>query len=204
MPISLMPLPYGADALDPVISARTLEFHHGKHHQAYVDKTNAAIAEGPLASASLEEIVAAARKDNNAGLFNNAAQTWNHGFYWASLKPGGSAPAGELKSALERDFGSVEAFNTELAARGAAHFGSGWVWLAEKDGKLSIEDSHDADTLADGSANPLLVLDVWEHAYYLDRQNARPAYLDAVIGGLLNWDFAAENFARKSVWTYPA
>lgn len=203
MPISLMPLPYGQDALAPAISAATLEVHHGKHHQAYVDKTNAATAGGPLENAPLEEIVAAARRDNPK-LFNNAAQSWNHGFYWASLAPGGSRPAGNLLAAITRDFGSLDALTAELASRGADHFASGWVWLAEQDGKLVVAETHDGDTLADGAANPLLVIDLWEHAYYLDRKNVRPAYLKAVLDEVLNWDFAAENLARGSRWTYPA
>jgi Fe-Mn family superoxide dismutase len=203
MPISLMPLPYGQDALAPAVSAATLEVHHGKHHKAYVDKTNAATAGGPLENAPLEEIVAAARRDNQK-LFNNAAQSWNHGFYWESLTLNPSRPEGELLAAIERDFGSLDGLLGELATRGADHFASGWVWLAAQGGKLSVEETHDGDTLADGKANPLLVIDLWEHAYYLDRKNARPEYLKAVLENLLNWPFAAENLARGSRWIYPA
>ncbi len=202
MPISLMPLPYGPDALAPAISAATLEVHHGKHHKAYIDKTNAAIAGGELAEAPLEGVVAAAR-GTDAKLFNNAAQSWNHGFYWASLSPQRTAPCGALLAAIERDFGGAEELMGELATRGADHFASGWVWLAAKGGRLKVAETHDADTLADGAANPLLVIDLWEHAYYLDRKNARPDYLKAVLGEVLNWDFAAENFARGSCWSYP-
>ena len=207
MPISLMPLPYGADELSPAISAATLEVHHGKHHKGYVDKTNAAIEGGPLASASLEGIIVDARK-SDPKLFNNAAQTWNHGFYWASLTPAKTAPDGDLLAAIERDFGSLDALVEQLAKRGADHFASGWVWLAASGGKLAVEETHDADTLADGGAdggaNPLLVIDLWEHAYYLDRKNLRPDYLKAVLGEVLNWKFAAENFARGTAWIYPA
>jgi len=203
MPISLMPLPYGTDALAPAISAATLEVHHGKHHKAYVDKTNAAIAGGPLDHATLEEIVASSR-GRDQKLFNNAAQTWNHGFYWASLSPQANAPEGELLAAIERNFGGVDALVEQLAAGGADHFASGWVWLVEDGGKLAVEETHDADTPADGTANPLLVIDLWEHAYYLDRKNARPEYLKAVLGEVLNWDFAAENLQRGTRWTYPA
>jgi Fe-Mn family superoxide dismutase len=203
MTIPLSPLPYGTAALAPAISAATLEVHHGKHHKGYVDKVNSAIADGPLAAAALEAIVAGSR-GSDPKLFNNAAQAWNHGFYWESLSPAPTAPAGQLLTAVERDFGSLAALYDELAARGAEHFASGWVWLAARDGKLVIEETHDAETLADGSTNPLLVIDLWEHAYYLDRQNLRPEYLKAVLGQLLNWDFAAVNFARGSVWTYPA
>ena len=211
MPISLMPLPYGADELSPAISAATLAVHHGKHHKGYVDKTNAAIEGGPLAGATLEDIIAESRM-SDPELFNNAAQTWNHGFYWASLNPANTVPEGDLLAAIKRDFGSLDALVEQLSKRGAGHFASGWVWLADTDGTLSVEETHDADTLADGGAdggadedaNPLLVIDLWEHAYYLDRKNLRPDYLKAVLGEVLNWDFAAENFARGSVWTYPA
>jgi len=207
MPISLMPLPYAADALSPAISAATLAVHHGEHHKGYVDKTNAATQGGALAESPLEEIVATART-SDAALFNNAAQAWNHGFYWASLSPAVTAPSGDLLAAIMRDFGSAEALCQELAARGAGHFASGWVWLADRGGTLTVQETHDADTLADGGgngaeANPLLVIDLWEHAYYLDRQNRRPEYLKAVLDTLLNWDFAAGNLARGRAWTYP-
>ncbi|HET9628516.1 MAG TPA: superoxide dismutase [Novosphingobium sp.] len=202
MSISLMPLPYARDALAPAISADTLDTHHGKHHKAYVDKTNAAIADGPLANASLEEIVARSR-GGKQGLFNNAAQTWNHGFYWASLSPRSSQPSGDLAAAIER-FGGQDKLIEELSTRGANHFASGWVWLAGDNGKLTVIETHDADTLADQGPVPLLVIDLWEHAYYLDHKNVRPDYLKAVLNDLLNWDFAGENLARSSRWTYPA
>ena len=203
MSISLMPLPYGADALAPAISADTLEVHHGKHHKAYVDKTNDAISGTPLADAPLEQIVATARR-SDPKLFNNAAQAWNHGLYWASLTPAKSSPEGELLAAIKRDFGSVDALVEALSTHGADHFASGWVWLAASDGKLSVVETHDADTLADGDAVPLLVIDLWEHAYYLDRKNARPDYLKAVLGDVINWSFAAENLGRGTPWIYPA
>jgi len=203
MSISLMPLPYARDALAPAISADTLDTHHGKHHKAYVDKTNAAVADGTLADASLEEIVARSR-GSNQGLFNNAAQTWNHGFYWASLAPAPSRPQGDLAAAIERSFGGLDQLTQELATRGANHFASGWVWLASNNGALSVEETHDAETLADAGPVPLLVIDLWEHAYYLDRKNVRPDYLKAVLDHVLNWDFAAENLTRGRRWTYPA
>lgn len=203
MAIELIPLPYEPDALAPAISAETLSFHYGKHHQAYVDKTNAAIEDTAHAEQPLEAIIAAAR-DVDTGLFNNAAQSWNHAFYWHSMSPDGGAPSGELAEKIDAAFGSLDGLKEQLKARGAGHFASGWVWLAEKDGMLSIQETHDGDTLADGDHNPLLTIDVWEHAYYLDHQNKRPAYLDAVIDGKLNWAFAAENLARGSTWTYPA
>ncbi len=203
MAFELIPLPYDSEALAPAISAETLSFHHGKHHKAYLDKTNAAIAGTDLEGADLETVVARAR-GTNQGLFNNAAQSWNHGFYWHSLTPDSKQPTGDLAAKIDEAFGSLQALKDQLAERGAGHFASGWVWLAEKGGKLSIEETHDGDTLADLDFNPLLTIDVWEHAYYLDHQNQRPAYLKAVIDERLNWDFAAENLARGSTWRYPA
>ena len=200
---SLPDLPYAIDALVPYMSQETLEFHHGKHHQTYIDKMNAAIEDADHADASMESIVAASR-GTNQGLFNNAAQSWNHAFYWHSMAASETAPSDELKAKIEEAFGSVDALKEQLKARGVGHFASGWVWLAEKDGKLSIEETHDGDTLADSDFNPLLTVDVWEHAYYLDHQNKRPAYLDAVVDGKLNWAFASENLARGTTWTYPA
>jgi Fe-Mn family superoxide dismutase len=199
----LIPLPYDSEALAPAISAETLSFHHGKHHKAYIDKTNAAIEGTDLAGADLETVIAKAR-GSNQGLFNNAAQSWNHGFYWHSLAPRSGRPAGELLRWIETAFGSVENLEKELAARGTGHFSNGWVWLASKGGTLSIEETHDGDTLADREALPLLTIDLWEHAYYLDHQNLRPNYLEQVIREKLNWDFAAENLARGSAWKYPA
>lgn len=202
MALKLIDLPYDSEALAPAISAETLSYHHGKHHKAYIDKTNAAIEGKDLDGKPLEDIIRASR-GSNQGLFNNSAQSWNHGFYWYSLAPTPSAPKGDLAAAIDGSFGSFDALKEKLAEAGAGHFASGWVWLAEKDGKLSLEETHDADTLADGDKNPLLVIDLWEHAYYLDHQNARPSYLKVVIDGKLNWDFAAENLARGSAWTYP-
>jgi len=203
MAFELMPLPYDSEALAPAISAETLSFHHGKHHKAYIDKTNAAIEGTDLADANLETVIAKAR-GSNQGLFNNAAQSWNHGFYWHSLSPDAKTPGGELAEKIDAAFGSLDALNKQLAERGTNHFASGWVWLAEKSGKLSIEETHDGDTLADSGFTPLLTIDVWEHAYYLDYQNKRPDYLKAVLDKILNWDFAAENLVRGEVWRYPA
>lgn len=205
MAFEVTPLPYADTALEPAVSSQTLSFHHGKHHKAYIDKTNAAIDGTEHAEKSLEEVIAAAR-GSNQGLFNNAAQSWNHGFYWHSLAEDGGSPTDELKSMIDSAFGSTDDLIKQLQDRGAGHFASGWVWLAEKGGKLSIEETHDGDTLADkDGVNPLLVIDLWEHAYYLDHQNARPAYLKAVVeGGKLNWGFAAENLARGNTWKYPS
>ena len=203
MAFELMPLPYPEDALAPAISASTLGYHHGKHHQAYIDKTNKAVEGTEYESADLETVIAKAR-GRDAGLFNNAAQAWNHGFYWQSLAPASSRPNGELLRWIETAFGSLGDLEEDLAARGAGHFSNGWVWLARKSGTLSIEETHDGDTLADRDALPLLTIDLWEHAYYLDHQNQRPAYLKQVIARHLNWDFASENFARGTTWKYPA
>ncbi|MEO0589242.1 MAG: superoxide dismutase [Pseudomonadota bacterium] len=200
MAFNLIDLPYGD--LAPAISAETLSFHHGKHHQTYIDKMNAAIDGTPHAEAALEAIVADAR-GSNQGLFNNAAQTYNHGFYWLSMSNEDTAPSAELAAKIDEAFGSMDELKAQLKARGAGHFASGWVWLAEKGGALSIEETHDGDTLADSGFNPLLVIDVWEHAYYIDHQNKRPAYLDAVVDGKLNWAFASENLARGTAWIYP-
>ena len=201
MAFNLIDLPYPDTALEPAVSARTLSFHYGKHYKAYVDKTNAAIEGTDLADKSMEAIIGAAR-GTNQGLFNNSAQSWNHAFYWHSMAPSETAISEELKTMIEAEFGSVDALKAKLAERGAAHFASGWVWLAVRDGVLSIEDSHDADTLADTDFNPLLVIDLWEHAYYLDHQNLRPQYLDQV-NGKINWAFASENLVRGTTWEYP-
>ena len=203
MAFKLIDLPYDSEALAPAISAETLSYHHGKHHKAYIDKTNAAIEGTDHADKSLEEVIKAAR-GSDQGLFNNSAQSWNHGFYWHSLAPSSSGPSGDLGSMIDEAFGSADDLAKKLKEKGAGHFASGWVWLAEKGGKLSIEETHDGDTLADSGYNPLLTIDVWEHAYYLDHQNARPSYLDAVVDNHLNWDFAADNLARGSAWTYPS
>lgn len=202
MAFKLIDLPYDDTALEPAVSAETLSYHHGKHHKAYIDKTNAAIEGKDLDGKPLEDVVKAAR-GSDQGLFNNAAQSWNHGFYWHSLAGEETSPSEELVSMIQDAFGSVDDLKTKLQERGAGHFASGWVWLAEKGGKLSIEETHDGDTLADQGFNPLLTIDVWEHAYYLDHQNARPKYLEAVTKDKLNWSFASENLARGTTWTYP-
>ena len=203
MTFKLIDLPYDDDALAPAISAETLGYHHGKHHKAYIDKTNAAIEGKDLDGKPLEEVIEAAR-GSDQGLFNNAAQSWNHGFYWHSLAGSETTASDELKSMIESAFGSTDDLKKKLQERGAGHFASGWVWLAEKGGKLSIEETHDGDTLADKDFNPLLTIDVWEHAYYLDHQNARPKYLEAVTADKLNWAFASENLARGTTWKYPS
>lgn len=202
--IALTPLPYAADALEPHIGSETIETHHGKHHAGYVKKTNAAIADTPLADAALEAIIQHAQHKADDKLFNQSAQVWNHGFYWHSLSPKPGQPDAALLAAIKRDHGSLEALIKDLSEKAIGHFGSGWVWLALRDGAVVVEETHDAATMATGPAVPLLVIDVWEHAYYLDRRNLRDAYVKAVTEKLLNWDFANRNFASSTTWTYPA
>ena len=193
MAISLPPLPYADNALDPHISDRTISFHYGKHHAAYVNNLNGLIEGTDLADASLDQIIAAA---GPGGLYNNAAQVWNHTFYWNSMHPnGGGDPSGDLAAAIDASFGSVDAFKQQFAADSIGNFGSGWTWLVREDDGLAIVKTDDADTPIKHGQTPLLTIDVWEHAYYLDYQNARPAYVETFIEKLLNWEFAAANLA---------
>jgi Fe-Mn family superoxide dismutase len=193
--ITLPPLPFPDNALDPVISANTLSFHYGKHHKAYVDNLNKLIAGTPLEGQPLEKIILeSAGKADKAGVFNNAAQVWNHTFYWNSLKPnGGGTPPAALAKLIERDFGSLDALKKELATAATTQFGSGWAWLAQVDGKLAVTKTSNAELPMTKGQKALLTIDVWEHAYYLDYQNRRPDYANAVIEKLLNWQFAADN-----------
>jgi superoxide dismutase, Fe-Mn family len=197
--ISLPPLPYPQNALDPVISANTLGFHYGKHHKTYVDTLNKLIAGTEFADMPLEQIVkATSGKSDQSAIFNNAAQAWNHTFYWRSMKPhGGGEPPAAVKRLLESSFGSVEACKKELATAAVGQFGSGWAWLVHDGGKLKIVKTGNAETPLTGGSKPLLTLDVWEHAYYLDYQNRRVDYVNAVLEKLLNWEFAAENLGGK-------
>jgi Fe-Mn family superoxide dismutase len=195
---TLPPLPYDPAALEPYMSARTLGFHHDKHHAAYVEKANASIKDTPLADKSEADVVRAVKAyGKNPGLFNNAAQAWNHSFLWQSLSPtGGGAPTGALKEALDRDLGGVEKFAAEFKTEAVGHFASGWAWLVSDRGTLKVVTTHDADTpLVHDGLVPLVTLDLWEHAYYLDYQNARPGFVDAFLAHLINWDFASANFA---------
>jgi Fe-Mn family superoxide dismutase len=193
--ITLPPLPYADNALDPVISANTLGFHYGKHHKAYVDNLNRLIAGTPLEGQPLESIILeSAGKADQAGVFNNSAQIWNHTFYWNSLKPnGGGTPPAQLAKLIERDFGSLDALKKELATAATTQFGSGWAWLASDNGKLVVTKTSNAELPMTRGQQALLTIDVWEHAYYLDYQNRRPDYANAVIDKLLNWQFAADN-----------
>jgi len=193
MAFELPELPYAKDALEPTISSETIDYHYGKHHAAYVTNLNKLVDGTDDANKSLEEII----RSSNGGLFNNAAQVWNHTFYWNCLSPnGGGAPAGELADAIASAFGSVEAFQEQFTASAMGNFGSGWTWLVKNsDGSLAIVNTDDADTpITDESVTALLTVDVWEHAYYVDYRNARPQYL-AKFWDIVNWDFVAANFS---------
>jgi superoxide dismutase, Fe-Mn family len=188
---TLPELPYAMDALEPHISRETLEYHYGKHHRTYVDKLNGLIEGTEFADASLEDII----RRTSGGVFNNAAQVWNHTFYWHCLSPnGGGHPSGDLAKAIDATFGSFDAFHKEFSDKAVNLFGSGWAWLVKKaDGKLGIVQTSNAETPLTGADKALLTCDVWEHAYYIDYRNARPKYLEA-FWQLVNWDFVATNF----------
>jgi Fe-Mn family superoxide dismutase len=190
---TLPPLPYAKDALTPHMSAETFEYHYGKHHQAYLNKLNELVAGKPEESTSLEELI----RSTSGVLFNQAAQVWNHTFFWHSMKPGGGgSPSGDLAAAIDRDFGGLDKLKDQFAAAAAAQFGSGWAWLIVDGGKLVIKTTGNADTPVRESKSPLLTLDVWEHAYYIDYRNARPTFIKAFLDHLINWDFAAENLRK--------
>ncbi|MHA7816218.1 MAG: superoxide dismutase [Fe] [Pseudohaliea sp.] len=191
MAFELPPLPYEQNALEPHISAETLEYHYGKHHKTYVDKLNGLVGGTDMENKPLEEVIKAAE----GGVFNNAAQIWNHTFYWHCLSPnGGGAPTGKLGEAIDAAFGSFDKFKEEFTASAVNNFGSGWTWLVQKgDGSVAIVNTSNAGTpLTDDSVTPLLTVDVWEHAYYIDYRNARPKYMEA-FWNLVNWEFAASN-----------
>ncbi len=197
MSIEFPDLPYAIDALEPGVSAQTLEFHHGKHHRAYVDKLNAAIAGTAYESLSLETIMARAHETGDTGIFNNAAQAWNHTFLWHSMSPnGGGEPLGLLGDAIKARFGDFAGFQSEFKSAALGQFGSGWAWLVQTPDGLDIVTTGNADTPLTAGWTPLLTLDVWEHAYYLDYQNKRDAYIDTFLNDLVNWDFAAQNYAE--------
>ncbi|MBU0723463.1 MAG: superoxide dismutase [Alphaproteobacteria bacterium] len=197
MPFELPALPYEQTALEPHVSANTLSFHHGKHHNTYVVNLNKMIDGTPLASKSLEEIIQESAGDSaKAGIFNNAAQVWNHTFFWHSMKPkGGGKPTGAIAKKIDESFGSYEKFAEEFKAAGAGQFGSGWVWLVEDGGKLAIMKTPNAELPMTKGKKALLTCDVWEHAYYLDYQNRRPDFLAAFLDNLVNWDFAEKNLS---------
>jgi superoxide dismutase, Fe-Mn family len=194
-PIKQPPLPFADNALDPVISANTLSFHYGKHHKTYVDNLNKAIAGTPYADMSLEKMITGTYgKADQTAIYNNAAQTWNHNFYWKSLKPGGGGePPAALKQKIEAAFGSVDNCKKELLTAATSQFGSGWAWLVQDGGKLAVVKTGNADSPQVKNQKALLTIDVWEHAYYLDYQNRRADHVTAVLDKLINWGFAAEN-----------
>jgi Fe-Mn family superoxide dismutase len=192
MAFELPPLPYAQDALAPHISAETLEYHYGKHHKTYVDNLNKAVDGTPDADASLEEIILKAE----GPLFNNAAQVWNHTFFWSSLSPsGGGQPSGAVADKIGSDFGSYDEFRTQITQAGITQFGSGWAWLVDNGGKLEVMKTANADLPMKHGVKALWTIDVWEHAYYIDYRNARPKFIDTVLDSLINWDFVNQNLA---------
>ncbi|MDC0832778.1 superoxide dismutase [Leptolyngbya valderiana BDU 20041] len=197
MAFTLPELPYAKDALAPHISAQTLEFHYGKHHAGYVKKLNAAIEGTDMADKSLEDIIKATAGDpEKSGVFNNAAQVWNHTFYWQCMKPGGGGkPTGALAQKIDAEFGSFDNFISELKSAAGGQFGSGWAWLVQDGDSLKVVKTPNAENPMTEGHKPLLTIDVWEHAYYLDYQNLRPNYIDTFLNNLVSWDFVASNMA---------
>ena len=196
MPFELMPLPYDKSALDPYMSAKTLEFHHDKHHKTYVDTLNKLIDGTPYAKAKLEDIIEhSSENEKEKTIFNNAGQVWNHNFFWQSMKPGGGgAPQGDLAKEIDKAFGSLDAFKTKFKEAAATQFGSGWAWLVMDNSKLDIVKTGNAVNPLIAAQKALITCDVWEHAYYLDYQNRRADMVQAFLDHLINWDFAAKNF----------
>ncbi len=197
-PFKLPRLPWAEDALEPVVTAKTIALHYGKHHKAYVDKLNELVAGTRLADLPLEDVIAQAAGDaGNKKIFNNAAQHWNHSFFWNCLSPkGGGNPSGELARRIDADLGGIDSFRQAFEKSAVECFGSGWAWLVERDGKLEILSTANAATPITLGATPLLTIDVWEHAYYADYENRRPEFVKAVIGKLLNWDFAQQRLEQ--------
>jgi superoxide dismutase, Fe-Mn family len=197
MAFTLPALPYARDALAPHISENTLNFHYAKHHQAYVDNLNKLVAGTPLENAPLEEVVKQSWAEKKMPVFNNSGQVWNHTFYWHSMKPqGGGKPTGLIADKINKDFGSFDEFKAKFAEAGTTQFGSGWAWLSLKDGKLVVSKTGNAETpLTEAGVTPLLTMDVWEHAYYLDYQNLRPKYISTFLDELVNWDFANQGLS---------
>jgi Fe-Mn family superoxide dismutase len=200
MSFTLPDLPFAKDAFGDIISAETFDFHHGKHHQAYVDKTNELVAkEAKLDGASLSQVIVAAKNGSNQTLFNNAAQIWNHSFYWQCLSPEEQTPTGKLKEMIADEFGDHENMLQQLADEAVKHFASGWAWLTLDKDVLKILSLHDADTPVVHGIKPLLTIDVWEHAYYIDYRNKRPDYVDALLKKAVNWEFVALNLDGQGV-----
>ena len=200
MPFILPELPYAKNAFGDVISQETFDFHHGKHHNAYVVKANELIPQAGLEGASLSKAIKAAKEMGKTGLFNQVGQIWNHSFYWLCLSPEKQQPTGKLLDLIQRDFGSLDEMLAKFKAEAVGHFASGWAWLVLNNGKLEITSLHDADTpVAHDGMQPLLTLDVWEHAYYIDYRNARPDYVDSLLKNAINWEFVAQNLDGEGV-----
>ena len=199
MAFTLPDLPYAKDAFGDLMSKETFDYHHGKHHNAYVTKTNDAIEGTAHADKKLSEVIKAAKKDGDQGLFNNSAQVWNHSFFWQCLSPDTQEVPANLKAKLEEAFGSVEDFKSKFKDEATGHFASGWAWLVLNGDKLEITSLHDADTPVTHDVKPLMTLDVWEHAYYLDYQNARPDYVGSILDKAINWEFVAKNLDGEGI-----
>jgi Fe-Mn family superoxide dismutase len=196
-PFSLPPLPWAEGALAPVVSAKTIGLHYGKHHRTYVTKLNELVAGTPMADMPLERVILESANGKNPKIFNNAAQAWNHTFFWNCLRPqGGGKPGSQIAQRIESDLGGFDAFKKNFAEAAVNTFGSGWAWLAMRDGKLEILSTSNADNPLTRGATPLLTIDVWEHAYYVDYENRRPEFVGAVIDKLLNWEFAEQQMAQ--------
>ncbi|WP_164117298.1 superoxide dismutase [Sphingorhabdus sp. Alg239-R122] len=199
MAFALPDLPYDKTAFGDIMSKDTFDYHHGKHHNAYVGKTNDAVAGTDLEGKKLSEVIKAAHASGNKGLFNNSAQVWNHSFFWQCLSPETQEMPANLKAKIEESFGSVDAFKEQFKNEAVGHFASGWAWLVLNGDKLEITSLHDADSPVAHSMKPLLTLDVWEHAYYIDYQNARPGYVGTVLDKAINWEFVAQNLDGEGI-----
>ena len=200
MAFTLPDLPFDRNALDPHMSAETFEYHHGKHHKAYVDKANGLIGDTDLEGASLVEVIRAAHQRGDKSLFNNSAQIWNHSFFWQCLAPEGSTrPSGKLRDMISSDFGGEQQLLEQLSKESVNHFASGWGWLVLNNGKLEVTSLHDADTPVAHCMTPLLTIDVWEHAYYIDYRNDRAKFVKSVLENIINWDFVAQNLDGEGV-----
>lgn len=196
-PFTLPPLPWAENALDPVVSARTIGLHYGKHHRTYVTKLNELVAGTPMADMPLEKVILESAGGKNQKVFNNAAQTWNHTFFWNCLRPGGGGkPTGAIAQRIDSDLGGYDAFKKNFTETAVNTFGSGWAWVALNNGKLEIMSTSNAELPMTKGAKAVLTIDVWEHAYYVDYENRRPEFVAAVIDKLLNWDFANQNLAK--------
>lgn len=193
MPISLPDLPFNQNALEPHVSQKTMTFHYDRHHRGYVDKLNKLIKDTAYDDLTLEEIIVRARKQGDIAVLNNAAQAWNHTFFWNSMSPNGGRPGGVIKQKIEASFNDVDEFKKQFRSAALSQFGSGWVWLLIERGNIRIASTGNAETPAGTDLIPILTLDVWEHAYYLDYQNERARFVDAFLDNLINWDFAAAN-----------